>query len=86
MTKELSIKRYEAAQESLKELANKLDVAMSMIANLEAEKRQWVQEKIKQQEIIKQQLGNSDDVVIQLQDEIRNIKKQLCEECFKKIR
>ena len=86
MEKEISLERYESSQKSMQELANKLELAMQMIGTLEAEKRQWVQEKIKQTEIIAHQIGNSDNVVIQLQDEIRNIKRQLCQECYKKVR
>jgi len=83
---EISEKRYKATQESLKELSGKLDVAMQMITTLEAEKRQWVIEKIKQTDIISKQLGNSDGVVEQLQDEIRSIKSKLCKECYRKVR
>jgi len=83
---EISEKRYKATQDSLNEISSRLDIAMQMIATLEAEKRQWVQEKVKQTEIISKQLGNSDGVVEQLQDEIRSIKSKLCKECYRKVR
>lgn len=79
MVKELSMKRYEASQQSLLEVADKLTNALAMVGVLEAEKRQWETEKIRQQEIIVTQLGRSDSIVGQLQDEIRSVKRKIKE-------
>ena len=70
------MKRYLAAQASLADLERQLKRAFNQIAILEAEKKQWEEQKVLQAQIIQQQLGNSDNVVRQLQDEIRRIKKQ----------
>ena len=70
------MKRYLAAQASLADLERQLKRALNQIAILEAEKKQWEEQKVLQSQIIQQQLGNSDNVVRQLQDEIRRIKKQ----------
>ncbi len=69
-------KKYKAAQQGMEELANKLNEVISLNETLVAEKRQWVQEKIVQQQIIAQQIGNNDGVVQQLQNEIREIKRK----------
>ena len=70
------MKRYLAAQASMADLERQLKRAFNQIAILEAEKKQWEEQKVLQAQIIQQQLGNSDNVVRQLQDEIRRIKKQ----------
>ena len=70
------MRRYLATQESMAKLETLLNQANKQIEILSAEKNQWVQQKIMQDQIIQQQLGNSDSVVRQLQDEIRSIKKQ----------
>lgn len=69
-------KRFASYQESLNQLDVKYSAAIQTISILEKEKRQWMQEKELQQNIIAHQLGNSDSVVQQLQDEIRNLKKK----------
>ena len=83
---EISSARYNNMQKSMEELSNKLELSMDIIAKLEAEKRQWINDKTIQQGIIQQHLGNSDDIVRQLQNEIRGIKSKLCPDCFKKVR
>ncbi len=69
-------KKYKAAQQGMEELANKLNETVSLNETLVAEKKQWEQEKVVQQQIIAQQLGNNDSVVQQLQNEIREIKRK----------
>ena len=70
------LKRYNAAQISLADLSQQLVEAQKRIMVLEAEKKQWEIEKINQQSIIHQQLGNSDNIVRQLQEEIMRIKSK----------
>ena len=80
MTECLSCKRLQQRIDSYGDAVVQLEAKIKLLTELnqtlEAEKRQWTEEKIKQQMIIQQQLGNSDDVVSQLQDEIRRIKKK----------
>lgn len=68
-------KRYFSAQESLDHAVGKINELEYQKTILEAEKRQWVEQKIMQEEIVKHQIGNSDNTVSQLQSEILNIKK-----------
>jgi len=83
MPKEMTIedwkKRYDSAQESMRELAAKLAVAEAIINNFEPEKKQWVQRLAMQDTIVQHQLGNSDNVVSKLQDEIIKLKALLKE-------
>lgn len=44
---------------------------------LVAEKKQWEQQKVLQEQVIAQQLGNSDGVVRLLQDEIQELRDRI---------
>jgi len=69
-------KRYD----SLREFINRLEAENKYLIEqneiMTEQKKQWEIEKIKQQMIIKQQLGNSDKIIHKLQDEIQYIKKK----------
>lgn len=78
-------KRYDSLMEGLKSLEAENKYLKEQNEVMGKQKRQWEEEKIKQQMIIKQQLGNSDDVVRQLQKEIKSIKKKL-RVCLKKVK
>ena len=73
------LKRYNASQKLLEQTIEKLNKQRQQIEILEAEKRQWVEQKILQNHIIQQQLGNSDNVVRQIQNEILNLKEKIKE-------
>lgn len=47
-----------------------LEAANKKIDLLEKEKNQWVTDRINQQQVITQQLGNSDNIISQLQNEL----------------
>jgi len=74
---ELATKLNNAAQESMQKISTEKDALLNMMGVLSQEKRQWESEKAKQQSIIAQQLGNSDGVTEQLQNEIINLKESL---------
>lgn len=79
-------KRYEDTQKTLKDAVDKIHALEFLNANLEAQKKQWEQERVMQQQVVVQQIGNSDKVVNSLQEEIRDIKRKLCKECLIKVR
>jgi CRISPR/Cas system-associated protein endoribonuclease Cas2 len=73
---EALLKRYNSCQKGLETLSEKIRNLETINAILTAEKNQWNEQKILQDQVIQHQLGNSDEVVKQLQDEIRKIKKK----------
>ena len=73
---DITEKRYFAAQKALEGAVKIIKQREDRIALLVAEKKQWEQEKIIQTQIISQQIGNSDSVVQQLQNEIIDLKRK----------
>ena len=73
---DITEKRYFAAQKALEDAVKIIKQREDRIALLVAEKKQWEQEKIIQTQIISQQIGNSDSVVQQLQNEIIDLKRK----------
>jgi len=67
-------KRYDSAQQTIKEQAEIIDSLTNLVNVLKAEKVQWEAERSKQLQIITQQLSGSDDIVRKLQDEIRELR------------
>lgn len=70
-------KRVDSLGDGIKELNKKIETLEYINSILESEKVQWIQEKTIQQQIIHQQLGNSDNVISQLQDEIRELRRKI---------
>ena len=68
-------KRYDSARSAVMEMELKLKTMENMLSVLTLEKVQWEQQKVLQEQVISKQLGNSDGVVQQLQDEIRHLKR-----------
>jgi len=68
-------KRIDSLGEKITAVELELKTLQEINNTLEMEKRQWIEEKIKQQMIIKQHLANGDNTVRQLQDEIRFLKR-----------
>lgn len=77
---------YNSLASAVEGMSNENKRLAEMNDILVAEKKQWEGQKVIQEQVISQQLGNSDGVVGKLQDEIRSIKSQLCEACYKKVR
>lgn len=70
-------KRYDSLAIAQVNIEDKERKASIVISILEAEKKQWVIQKNIQDQVIEQQLRNSDSVVCQLQDEIMVLKAKL---------
>ena len=68
-------RRIDSLNKSIVFLESKVEVLKDLNLKLNIEKKQWTEQKIKQEMIIQQQLGNSDGVVKQLQNEIISLKK-----------
>lgn len=71
------LKRYTAAQETLRTLQRRLEEVIKKNEILKAESKQWENQKVLQNEVIQHQLGNSDSKVRELQDEIIELKKEI---------
>ena len=70
-------KRIDSLNEGIKAMEAKISNDEQIINILNAEKVQWNQSKMVQEQIITQQLGNSDNVVNQLQEEIIKLKREM---------
>ena len=70
-------KRYNSLKEAVSILDKRLKETSRQNSILQAEKKQWAQQQVVQENVITQQLGNSDKVVRQLQDEIMMLRKKL---------
>ena len=67
---------HDATNDAVRQLTAEMKVKDKQIELLIAEKRQWEEEKIKQQAIIQQQLSGGDSNLRALQDEIRLLKRE----------
>jgi hypothetical protein len=73
------LKRYNNSQNTIEVLQRRYEQALARIAVLEAKGEQWESAKITQSEIVQHQIGQSDNKVAQLQNEIIELKELLKE-------
>jgi len=67
-------KRYLSGQEVLDQQASRIEFLEKALEIAEREKKQWVSDKMVQQQIIAQQLTSSDEVARSLQNELISVK------------
>lgn len=81
MTNDKDYKALKRLYDSTNEAIRRLEVENTELGKkliiLEAEKKQWLQQKIIQDQVIARTLRNSDDVIRRLQDEIGVLRKRL---------
>ena len=70
------LSRYMATQQTLANLEKLLEEANKKVEILQAEKRQWDEQKVLQNQIIHQQLQNNDLIIRKLQDELIALKQR----------
>ena len=69
------MKRYEAAQKEIDRLANVNTLLTNKVVLYEQKEKQWNEQKILQDQIIQHQISESDNKVLELQNEIIELRK-----------